>query len=956
MKAPDLTRIVPLLVLLLVPNVLSAQPADMAHRRAAILAGSHISTIFGNWGVIGQPIAGANPRGSWMHPNNGYIGDLSIFIGLELPFRDYSGDGVPDLVHSVITCPVSRPNSTPDEDPITGLPWTFEPDGGFFAPYPEESVALRESPQTWPPFWPDHPEWGSGVWNGLFGPNTVAGDHEAFFRMGDENDRHFNVALNNPQGIAFFPDTNNYARTGQGIRVTARYVLVDSLPYQDALFRIFDITNESVWRYPKVVLGTLCGTYIGITGSDDTPQEYNDDIAVLYRSQNLIDAWDFNNDVSRNSNWRGAVGHIGETFLEAPGGGIIASFTALDQPSILRLGDDESLWDLMIPGAYQSSSLVIHDTVAVGGGDTDYMYGTEYFSLDPGETRRVVSVLVYGYSREELYLNAQNATMLWNAEFNLTTVRTSVRIDNFETYRRLAGVEPVRWTSVRPGGTVDAWFQPGPGQPLTQVASRAANTGLFDWNTASVEDCAFGKLKLIICDTTGKPYGYSETEFGFAIDNPGNGKPLISIQNQELRGDTTITAQVYDVVLLAADPEDSMLVVNGYYRTSALESWQKFDEFAVASGPVPAPREVGLGGLPNSDTFQLKFSASDGEAEHSDSTAFFSKQTPRVIVPPSNVSHLSGPADVLVEMRVLNPDLVRPDTYLITIDDTSAFGEVRFSVYNQTAGSYALSAAPLLPRQESRSFDGLSLYTEATESAVDRDRSGWNRVPRTGWSFNFNKINLPLLPVYGYALPSDYSVAFATQPLDTSVAWDPFFVPEPIPYRVMNAATGAKVSVFVYRQEGLEDIFLAEMVGGVLKPTWELFLVFGSADSSAGDGDTLRIFTYKAMSFLDTYSVSGFSTFIEQADVSAGSPQLFQNYPNPFNPSTTIRYALSRPSPVTLILYNMLGQQVRTLVRGEQDAGYHEAVFDASGLASGVYLYRLTAGSFVQTRKLLMIR
>jgi photosystem II stability/assembly factor-like uncharacterized protein len=84
--------------------------------------------------------------------------------------------------------------------------------------------------------------------------------------------------------------------------------------------------------------------------------------------------------------------------------------------------------------------------------------------------------------------------------------------------------------------------------------------------------------------------------------------------------------------------------------------------------------------------------------------------------------------------------------------------------------------------------------------------------------------------------------------------------------------------------------------------------------------------------------------------------QLAQNYPNPFNPSTTIRYGLPGRSHVTLIVFNTLGQQVATLVQGEQEAGYHEAVFDASGLASGVYLYRLQAGRFAQTRKLVFVQ
>jgi hypothetical protein len=83
---------------------------------------------------------------------------------------------------------------------------------------------------------------------------------------------------------------------------------------------------------------------------------------------------------------------------------------------------------------------------------------------------------------------------------------------------------------------------------------------------------------------------------------------------------------------------------------------------------------------------------------------------------------------------------------------------------------------------------------------------------------------------------------------------------------------------------------------------------------------------------------------------------LFQNYPNPFNPSTTIRYTLPRSSFITLTVYNTLGQQVAQLVNEQQQAGYHNAVFRGDGLASGVYFYRLEAGSFVSVKKLLLLK
>jgi hypothetical protein len=88
-----------------------------------------------------------------------------------------------------------------------------------------------------------------------------------------------------------------------------------------------------------------------------------------------------------------------------------------------------------------------------------------------------------------------------------------------------------------------------------------------------------------------------------------------------------------------------------------------------------------------------------------------------------------------------------------------------------------------------------------------------------------------------------------------------------------------------------------------------------------------------------------------------------QNYPNPFNPSTVIRYQLPVLSIVKLRIFNVLGQEVKTLVDGVQDAGYESLEWDASALASGVYFYRLEATSmsdpsrlFTQVRKMVLMK
>jgi hypothetical protein len=83
---------------------------------------------------------------------------------------------------------------------------------------------------------------------------------------------------------------------------------------------------------------------------------------------------------------------------------------------------------------------------------------------------------------------------------------------------------------------------------------------------------------------------------------------------------------------------------------------------------------------------------------------------------------------------------------------------------------------------------------------------------------------------------------------------------------------------------------------------------------------------------------------------------LQQNYPNPFNPATQIQYQLPQASDVRLEIFNMQGQRVAVLADGPHNAGEYRVTFDASRLASGVYLYRLRAGSFTESRKMTLIK
>lgn len=287
------------------------------YRRHAVMRGNLVKTVFGNWGVIGQPPE-VGKRGAWIFDNNGYVGDISPLVGAEVTVLDSIGN--PIKFHSVVTCPIARPTQNNELSP-QGETWTFEPVAGYFNEK-QEGIALYSDPDSWPAIWPDRfddpedPGWG-GSWNGFFGKTTTASE-ETYFVMDDNSDKEFNYTDFNQWGVAFKPDSTNTLRNGLGLKVKVRAMQWRDFLAQDNIFWLYEITNTGTTDYSQVVFGMLVGTYVGVT-SIESYYEYEDDYSFYDVEEDIVFTADFDDDASRNPFWKGEVGVVGYAFLESPG-------------------------------------------------------------------------------------------------------------------------------------------------------------------------------------------------------------------------------------------------------------------------------------------------------------------------------------------------------------------------------------------------------------------------------------------------------------------------------------------------------------------------------------------------------------------------------------------------------------------------------------------------------------
>ena len=565
------------------------------------------------------------------------------------------------------------------------------------------------------------------------------------------------------------------------------------------------------------------------------------------------------------------------------------------------------------------------------------------------------SSAVHNWYNADIHMS-QSLPLHW-AHFKNAATNVPLSIRSPLSGSRVSGTVPVTWSF---NGRKDTLAT------LVEVSSDGGNKWLeiynshtpdttFLWNTTLTPDGARYLLRVrAVGDTL---YGFTQSAGRFSVNNPGNASPEIELFAPVAGVQWSGTTQI---VWWAGDAEGDSLAVSLETSPDDGATWRPIGS-TVNTGEYFWPTPL----YANSQRTLLRIRCSDGASSSERISGSFTIQNSRPVLLDTLIRHVTGVSDGRVSIAVVSPVNVRAHRYRLTFFDSVPSAKT-YSVRDLDLGQLVLDRIPVgPPDEEGPLFDGVRIVLQDVDPpALSRDSTRWV----SGSSTLVPEVLLPTLsddgvPVQAVPWVADYELELFDHVVDTSRALY-FWNPVPVQFVVWNRTEGRRVDFLFSDGDNnrtisrFDDLVILEDSGGTTVATWELF--FQGTDSSRAPmpGDRFLLKIMKPFTGMDVFefrtdplAVSGVAT--------AGIPvecALAQNYPNPFNPTTTIRYSLPRRAHVTLSVFNTLGQQVAQLINGERAAGNHEVQFSPSGLASGVYFYRIQSGEFVETRKLVLLR
>jgi hypothetical protein len=927
-------------------SILTAQTiTEYDFNKESILHSNNITSVIFNYGSIGKPNYLGNVA-DMVWGKLGYMFEFGPMIAGEV----ISPNG--DTLH-IVSDSYILPGQG-DYSPDGLIKWGWKPREGYSNPS-QQFLATRNNPLSWPDEW-------QNIWPGEFGQGVPFGLDEAYYVMDDFSNSEF----------PYYPFPSDTTKRGLGIKAEVRIFQMGS-GLKDALVIKYKITNESPLPLNKLYFGFMGDPHIG--GASD----YGDDRIGYIPHYGIPNAPQYN--LARNtiysydSDMKGTggkpTGYMGLKFLKTPNQFDLTSLKPLPYtnslPNVPK--NDQLMWQIFNGGIDSTSEFYSN------AGDYVMVFGTGPFSLQPGQSEEVVFTIFFAWNFDEMLNRAVYSAFHYNWNIMSDLPGSSGGNENYKISLSspnsgiINGDVPIQWNyqGTDPNAQIFIEYSSDKGRtwfPLVWDLSVSEN---YLWNTENQLDGVNYLLRAIAYNPNFKnQYYFDVTDNRFTINNSTNAKPEIEfVTNFD---SLNITVSWFDFSFLAEDADNSSLNINLEYAHDINGPFFTLIENGnYSTGVINYISH--LSNLPNSDSYYLRLTASDGFSDSTILSEKFAINEEKGIYQTSLVNQISGNSTPDFNFIVVDTSAINYSQYKVSFNIS---GESKnFSIKNMESNTYSIIDYPLLPNLTTPSFDGLKMSIKDQVTRINEEQTFFNNSSLNS-SFSFIPVSIgnPKTPA-----AEDWIITFTSfdtlsngsyvQPGDTSR--NQSNVATICPFKILTYPALEKATYLINertaatRNNGKWD--LSETI--VLRPTnasgtitsYELKFDFLQGLFPTIN-DTLFIKTYKQITAADTFIFTPDRSFI----LGFGTRNLIegyslsQNYPNPFNPITTINYSIPQNGLVSIKVYDILGREVITLVNEEQKVGRHSIEFDGRRLSSGIYLYKIQAGEFLQTKKMLLIK
>ncbi len=831
--------------------------------------------------------------------------------------------------------------------------WGWLPRAGYSNPNSSE-IANSLNPESWPSEW--------NYWPGKYG--VPIADNEIYYVMDDFSNAEFN----------YYPFPDDTTKRGLGVKSEVRMYQYNGF-LKDALIIKYKITNESPKDLSKVYFGFQGDPNIGGFGDhlDDMTGFLPNDYEVK-DAANTIFCYDKDSIGVAGK----PPGYFGLKLLNTPNNLGLTSFHVVryenlgSNPNVPK--NDPLMWQWLSAESIDTFQelLRIH-------GDNIINFGTGPFELKSGESKEIELAIFMSDDFDDMLHDAFsiqhyiNWPML-NNQYDYSDGDESYKIELNELQKENEGSIHISWsyTGTNPNAKIFLDYSSDGGVEWTPIVKNHSINENYIWDTKLVDDGVNYILRVLAYNPHNTiEYYYDNCNERFTINNQEkNSIPEFKF----IQFADTLRRERVNVEWISEDADNSELTISVEHSTIKEGPFNKIYDATKSNGKNSF--SWNLSTIPNYETNYLRFSIKDDASETVVVSDEFIINIRRGSYESSKIEHIIGEATAEIQILVADTNAINNNRYEITfaVEDEGK----KYSVRNINTNKVLIDNMELINGMSSPSFEGLRLNIKDTEINIDYNSTHFNRKELEQiYNVYFAEWNDDYAGIPHVKSDLDWIVVFNDLDKNADGSWvnigdSTLFIPREIngvcPFRIIDIDNGEKANYLIQETINVDNSWDSEEQI-ILRPqilvsdyivSYALKLDF-STGIIPKLGDTLYIVTFNPIGSNDVFQFQADDNYILSNNDEVISPdeyQLYQNYPNPFNPSTVIKYSIpsSVKSDVKLVVFDILGRKVATLVNGQQRAGSYEVHFDASHLTSGIYFYRLQSGSFVESKKMLLLK